>query len=52
VDRTPLVAQYGDSAVVGVSDDKFLRVHASGDVSAEYYDRCVEQTMAHLRRFL
>ena len=53
MDRTPLGAQHdGDTGVVGVSDDKFLRDHASGDVSAEYYDRCIERTIAHLRRFL
>ena len=38
MDRTPLGAQeYGDSAAVGVSEDKFLRDHASGNVSAEQY---------------
>jgi hypothetical protein len=53
MDRTPLGAQqYGDASVVGVRDDKFLRDHASGDVSAKYYDRCVERTIAHLRRSL
>jgi len=53
MDRTPLGAQhYGDSGAVGVSEDKFLRDPASGDVGAEYYDRCVERTIAHLRQFL
>lgn len=53
MDRTPLgAAQYGETGAVAVSEDKFLRDHASGDVSAEYYDRCVEQTIAHLRRYL
>jgi sugar phosphate isomerase/epimerase len=53
MDRTPLGAQeYGDPGAVGVSEDKFLRDHASGDVSAEQYDRCVERTIAHLRQFL
>jgi D-psicose/D-tagatose/L-ribulose 3-epimerase len=53
MDRTPLGAQqYGDAGAIQVSDDKFLRDHASGDVSAEYYDRCVEQTISHLRRYL
>jgi D-psicose/D-tagatose/L-ribulose 3-epimerase len=53
MDRTPLGArQYGDPGAITVSDDKFLRDHASGDVSAEQYDRCVEQTIRHLRRFL
>jgi D-psicose/D-tagatose/L-ribulose 3-epimerase len=53
MDRTPLgVQQYGDAGAIQVSDDKFLRDHASGDVSAEYYDRCVERTIAHLRRLL
>lgn len=53
MDRTPLgTEQYGEADAIQVSDDKFLRDHASGDVSAEYYDRCVERTIAHLRRFL
>jgi D-psicose/D-tagatose/L-ribulose 3-epimerase len=53
MDRTPLGArQYGDAGTVSVSEDKFLRDHASGDVSAEYYDRCVERTIAHLRQYL
>jgi D-psicose/D-tagatose/L-ribulose 3-epimerase len=53
MDRTPLGAQqYGDPATIQVSDDKFLRDHASGDISEEYYDRCVERTIAHLRRYL
>ena len=53
MDRTPLGAQqYGDAGAITVSDDKFLRDHASGDVSAEQYDRCVECTIQHLRRFL
>jgi D-psicose/D-tagatose/L-ribulose 3-epimerase len=53
MDRSPLGArEYGDPGVVGVSEDKFLRDHASGDVSADYYDRCVERTIAHLRQYL
>ena len=32
--------------------DLFLRDHASGDVGAEYYDRCIERTIAPLRQFL
>src|SRR5215212_777686 len=53
MDRTPLGAQqYGDSGTISVSEDKFLRDHASGDVSADYYDRCVERTIAHLRQLL
>jgi hypothetical protein len=30
----------------------YLRVHASGDIGAEQYDRCVEQTAVYLRRLL
>jgi D-psicose/D-tagatose/L-ribulose 3-epimerase len=53
MDRTPLGArQYGGTSAVSVSEDKFLRDHASGDVSAEYYDRCVERPIAHLRSCL
>ena len=44
MDRTPLGAQQsGEASVVGVSEDKFLRDHASGDVSAEYYDQISER---------
>jgi sugar phosphate isomerase/epimerase len=53
IDRTPLGRQssLGDQAV-RPSDDPYLVVHASGDVSPGYYDRCVEHTAAYLRSVL
>ena len=53
MDRSPLGRlQGGEATEIQVSDDKFLRDHATGTISAEYYDQCVAQTIAHLRRFL
>lgn len=50
MDRTPANALPDrDSGTISVSSDAYLRVHASGDVSAARYDRGVEQTISHLR---
>jgi len=51
MDRTPL-ADPDVSAQIEVSDDKFLRDHATGIVSERYYDRCVERTGRFLRDVL
>ena len=53
MDRTPVNAPpFGGAGSMSVSDDPYLRAHASGDVSAAYYDWCVEHTIAYLRRVL
>jgi sugar phosphate isomerase/epimerase len=51
MDRTPL-ADPAQSGGIGVSDDKFLRDHATGVISESYYDRCVDQTSRFLRGLL
>jgi sugar phosphate isomerase/epimerase len=48
MDRTPL-ADPEQAGQIEVSDDKFLRDHATGAVSESYYDRCVERTGQFLR---
>lgn len=51
MDRTPL-ADPAQSGAIEVSDDKFLRDHATGVISEDYYDRCVERTGRFLRGLL
>jgi sugar phosphate isomerase/epimerase len=53
MDRIPSGAARREPADdVSVSDDPYLRVHASGHVSAQYYDQCAEQAITHLRQAL
>jgi hypothetical protein len=52
IDRTPLGEQIADeNAEVSAAQEKFLRDHASASISESYYDRAVERTIQHLRRF-
>jgi D-psicose/D-tagatose/L-ribulose 3-epimerase len=53
MDRTPHGAvSNGAPIAMTPSDDEYLRVHASGDVAADTFDRCVEGTIRYLRRVM
>ena len=58
IDRTPLVGKSGqagqgaEQAGAGQGMEKFLRDHGTGLLSAELYDRLVQETAEHIRPML
>jgi D-psicose/D-tagatose/L-ribulose 3-epimerase len=50
VDNTPYGERFTEEAAdAGAAHEKFLRDHATGSISADYYDRCVEKTIQYLK---